>query len=147
MTKRDLHIIDTIIVHYSQTPVGREVSMDEMTGWHKVRGMDDIAYHFLVHLDGGLSIGRPLSVVGAHAYGRNKTSVGICYVGGTVEGGVDTRTEKQKNTLTNLIMSLDLILPNLTSVIGHNDVSDKECPAFNVGNEYNHILNTNQETC
>ena len=44
-------------------------------------------------------------------------------------------------------MSLDLILPNLTSVIGHNDVSDKECPAFNVGNEYNHILNTNQETC
>ena len=145
MTLRELHTIDTIVMHYSQTPIGREVSAKEMTRWHIEREMDDLAYHFLVHLDGGLSIGRQLNVIGAHAYGHNKTSIGICYVGGTTEGGVDTRTEAQKVTLTNLVMSLAFILPNISSVIGHSDVSDKKCPAFNAGDEYNHILTIKQK--
>lgn len=144
MTKRDTSFINSIIYHYSQTPIGREVSVEEIREWHIKRGMADIAYHYLVHLDGTVSIGRDLNFAGAHARGHNLKSIGICYVGGTIKGGVDTRTEAQKMSLINLTMSLITVFPNITSLYGHNDVSQKLCPAFNPSEEYGYML-TNRD--
>ena len=138
--KRDTNFINSIFYHYTQTPKGRKVSKEEVDSWHKDRGMDGIAYHYLIHLDGKVSVGRPLNVSGAHAKGFNLKSIGICYVGGTTKGGVDTRTPEQKIALINLTMSLLTVFPNITSLQGHYEVSDKECPAFNPSEEYSYML-------
>lgn len=140
MTRRDTNFIDEIIVHYTQTPIGREVSVEEVTKWHQQRSMDTIGYHFLIHLDGSISLGRPLNIRGAHCYGRNLKSIGIAYVGGTAEGGQDTRTEAQTCSLNNLIGSLVTVFPNIKKISGHNDYSEKECPGFNVREEFKHFI-------
>ena len=148
MTKRDTNYIKSIIVHYSQTPTDREVSLEEITKWHQSRGMDTVGYHYIVHLDGSMSVGRPLNVTGAHARGYNMSSIGICYIGGTIDGGEDTRTPEQKTAMIELIMSLLTVFPQITKVMGHNDVSDKECPAFDVGAEYGYLLtNKHSNNC
>lgn len=43
--------------------------------------MEDIGYHYLLHHDGVLESGRYESAVGAHAFGRNSDSIGICLMG------------------------------------------------------------------
>ena len=64
--------IDTIIVHCSATPEGRDVSVSEIRKWHKARGWSDIGYHFVITLDGTMNVGRPIEKIGAHAKGYNR---------------------------------------------------------------------------
>jgi len=41
-----------------------------------------VGYHYVVDLQGNVHKGRCITQVGAHVKGHNKTSIGICYVGG-----------------------------------------------------------------
>lgn len=135
--------IDTIIVHCSATPEGRDVKTDTIKSWHvDDNGWSDIGYHYIIELDGKIVEGRPISVQGAHARGHNKTSIGICYVGGTDKQGAakDTRTPQQKQSLEQLITLLTKQNP-IHTIIGHRDVSYKACPSFNAKGEYAKMLN------
>ena len=91
--------VDEIIIHCSDTPEDREVSVEEIRKWHtlpkpKGNGWKDIGYHFVVLLDGTIAIGRPLGEVGAHTLGHNRDTIGVCYVGGR-----EKTTKKPKDTL------------------------------------------------
>ena len=74
-----------------------------------------------------------MEAVGAHAKGYNDKSVAICMI-----GGID-KDKKPENNYTveqwdSLRTSL-LFLNNIYSeakVIGHNEVSKKDCPCFDV---------------
>ena len=70
--------IDTIIVHCSATPAGRDNSAADIRRWHRQRGFSDIGYHFVVRLDGTIEAGRPLELPGAHCRGHNLRSIGVC---------------------------------------------------------------------
>ena len=110
-----------------------------------------VAYHFVVHLDGSIDVGRLLSQIGAHAKGKNLHSVGIMYVGGLDEHGKpkDTRTVQQIHALRALDASLKSMFPN-SEAVGHRDLSVdlngdgviskgewmKVCPSFSVANEF-----------
>ena len=74
--------INDIIIHCTATRRGRNHTVDQVRQWHLARGFDDIGYHYLIYTDGTLHLGRPVEQVGAHAYGHNQHSIGICYVGG-----------------------------------------------------------------
>jgi len=94
--------IDKIIVHCSATPEGREVTVAQITEWHRARGFRTIGYHYLVGLDGSVSRGRPEAEVGAHCTGQNARSIGVCYVGGLDRDTLrpkDTRTPAQRESL------------------------------------------------
>lgn len=125
--------IDKIIIHCSDTPAGRHHTAAEIRGWHVVgNGWSDIGYHFVVGICGELEYGRPLEKSGAHTRGHNTASIGICYIGGK-EG--DTRTDEQKETLTDLIKVLKKLHPEAV-VYGHRDFSSKLCPQFDAKEEY-----------
>lgn len=128
--------IDDIIIHCTATPCGREVSVEEVRRWHKARGFSDIGYHYLIALDGTVSVGRPMERAGAHCKGHNARSVGVCYVGGTDALGkpADTRTPQQKRSLRNLVAELRRRFPE-AAVHGHNDYAAKACPCFRVADE------------
>ena len=62
---------------------------------------------------------------------------GVCYIGGLSQDGKpkDTRTPQQKAALKALIAQLKEEYPEAT-VHGHNEFAAKDCPCFNVKEEF-----------
>ena len=132
--------ISEIIIHCTDTPENKLVTAEEIRAWHRNRGFVDMGYHFIIHQNGNVEKGRPIERAGAHCYNHNAHSIGIAYVGGrNIYGHADTRTLLQKQAMTELIMKLRAAYGNL-EVHGHNFYNHhKECPCFNVEEEYGFI--------
>ena len=150
--------IDKIIVHCTATPEGRHVTVKDVDNWHRAKKWNGIGYHYLIYLDGSIHAGRPESTIGAHCYGYNKHSIGVCYVGGTeknrstsgrlqgknVKKEKDTRTPEQKAALAKILTELHQRYPKAT-LHGHREFANKACPSFDVS-EYQYIFNDNKST-
>lgn len=137
--------IDQIIVHCSATREGQDISVDTIREWHTSppRNWSDIGYHYVIYLDGSIVPGRPEERQGAHCKNHNKTSLGVCYIGGVEEDGVtpkDTRTLAQKSALKALLLELKSVYCDIT-IYGHRDFSSKACPSFDATSEYKWISN------
>jgi N-acetylmuramoyl-L-alanine amidase len=134
--------IDEIIIHASATKKGWwegkgvEAIRDEFRRWHKAKNWSDIGYHFVIGTDGAVAKGREVSVMGAHVKGKNRSSIGICLVGGFggKKDGVfsDNFTPEQDAALLGLIDNLRAGYPTIDRVSGHNEYANKACPCFNV---------------
>ena len=159
--KKSKRRIDEIIIHCTATPEGKQMSIDEIRRGHRQRGFSDIGYHYVVMLDGSVQNGRDVDLIGAHALNHNAHSIGVSYVGGLENSpGVpydklkakDTRNEKQKKALVDLLKVLRLNFPK-ANIIGHRDTSPdkngngliepsewiKMCPCFDAIKEYKDI--------
>lgn len=127
--------ITHIVLHCTATPEGREATVKEIDRWHRQAGFAKIGYHFVIHLDGTVSTGRPIEEAGAHVAGHNATTIGISYVGGVSANDVniakDTRTPAQKAAMERLVKDLKARFP-AAEVLGHRDFPDvkKACPCF-----------------
>ena len=126
--------VNQIIVHCSATKPSMDVGVRVIREWHvDGNGWSDIGYHYVIKRNGTIEDGRDESKSGAHAKGYNKHSIGICLV-----GGIDKDGKSDANfTLAQYMALLTLITAiktrhNISSVIGHRDVSDKDCPCFDV---------------
>ena len=128
--------INSIIIHCSATPEGRDVTSAEINRWHIERGWSGIGYHYVIRLDGTVEKGRDEQKQGAHASRHNANSIGVCYIGGmnaSYTQPKDTRTKEQNAALVKLVFELKAKY-NIKNenIIGHNEVSAKACPSFNV---------------
>jgi len=139
--------ITMCVIHCTATEEGINYVVADIRRWHKHRGFRDIGYHFLIHLDGTIERGRPLSQPGAHAKGYNGNSIGVCYVGGldAESNPKDTRTTAQIYALRAIVSVLRAMYPEI-KVVGHRDLSVdlngdgaitknewmKACPCFDV---------------
>jgi N-acetylmuramoyl-L-alanine amidase len=98
-----------------------------------VRGakMENVGYHYLVSVDGSFEQLLPIEKTSNGVKGFNATSIHICYKGGL--GGVDTRTEPQKETLEMLVKQMKAKFPD-AEIKGHRDFKNvkKYCPSFEV---------------
>lgn len=140
---RDIH---EIIVHCTATPEGRYVDVPMVRQWHKDRGFNDIGYHFLIGLEGEIWTGRPTEKTGAHVKGHNTGTIGIAYVGG-VDSKLqpkDTRTERQKAALLEIIKGQLKRFPAIEKISGHRDYAAKACPSFDATAEYAYLLNKDE---
>ena len=127
--------IDLVVIHCSATYPDMDIGAVEIKEWHLDRGWSDIGYHYVIRRDGSIEDGRPERLAGAHAKGANSNSIGICMVGGKARDG------KQANNFTRaqwaaLGMRLDQLKHRLflsdKDIIGHNEISSKDCPCFDV---------------
>lgn len=139
--------IKYIIIHCSATREGIDYHASDIDKWHKQRGWHCIGYHYVIDLDGTIELGRPCANAGAHCYGYNKHSIGICYIGGLDAKGepADTRTPQQRKALYTLVRELHVSFPD-AQIVGHRDLSPdingdgiiekwewlKQCPCFDV---------------
>ena len=134
--------INKLIIHCSATrECDDSVNASVIDRWHKARGWKGCGYHFIVLIDGTIETGRMIDEVGAHVKGMNKSSIGICYIGGLERDAKtpkDTRTPQQKESLLLLIKTLNKIYPEAT-LHGHNEFSNKACPSFDVQSQYKDI--------
>lgn len=122
-----------IIVHCADTPAGMDIGAAEINQWHIARGWSAIGYAFVIRRSGALELGRDLDndgdveeETGAHAYGFNRGSIGVCLVGG--KGGPNF-TAPQLKMLKWLLSKFDGL-----EVLGHRDLPGvtKACPSFDV---------------
>ena len=146
--------IDWLVVHCTATRENQHITVDEIRKWHTDKGWSDIGYHYVIYLDGTIHEGRPVTRQGAHVKGFNKNSIGITYVGGVDKNLApkDTRTEAQKEALSELICELSELYPD-AKVRGHRDFSKdinnngviepfewiKVCPSFNAYKEFYYV--------
>jgi N-acetylmuramoyl-L-alanine amidase len=132
--------INLIIIHCSATKEGQNFHLKDIDRWHREKGYKKVGYHYVIDLDGTVEKGRDESEIGAHCQGKNKNSIGICYVGGLDINGKpkDTRTKEQKEALWNLLRELLVKYPKAT-IHGHRDFANKACPSFDVSKEYDII--------
>lgn len=128
-----LETISYIVIHCSATKPSNEIGLDNLRDEHLCRGFDDIGYHWVINIDGTIENGRSEKFQGAHCQGYNNRSLGVCYVGGLDNNGLSTNTMTldQEKSLYNLCAKLKIQHPGI-QIIGHNQVSDKACPCFDV---------------
>ena len=127
---------DFIVIHCSATKPAQDIGASEIRKWHvEDNGWSDIGYHQVIRRNGGLELGRPLHVSGAHAKGFNNISVGVCLVGGISDMGDpdDNFTTDQWDTLVDALRFLARLYPT-AGVLGHRDLPEvtKACPSFDV---------------
>ena len=125
---------DYIVVHCSATKPSMDIGSEKIRDWHvNERGWRDIGYHKVIRRNGEIEDGRDSRDSGAHAAGYNSKSVGVCMVGGMAEdnSAENNFTDKQWTTLLDLIKQLKVEYPD-AKIIGHNEISEKECPSFDV---------------
>ena len=121
-----MRAIRRIIVHCAATPNGREFHASDIDRWHRERGWSGIGYHYVIALDGRIEPGRPLDRAGAHCYGYNADSIGICLI------GTDEFTRPQWESLKNLYVQLSNRFPAATWH-GHREFNPhKTCPGFDM---------------
>ena len=130
-----------IIIHCSATFPDMDIGRAEIDQWHKQRGWRGIGYHYVIRRDGTLEVGRDELEVGAHAKGHNGYSIGICMVGGInkLRKPMPNFTAIQWTALLDLIDNLISRYPS-AAVIGHNEISNKACPSFDVQAWLNDVL-------
>jgi hypothetical protein len=129
-----------IIIHCSDSPYG---NTNVIRDWHvNGNGWDDIGYHYTILngmigprfylriCDGSIEAGRPIdgdNIIengekGAHAYGYNSNSIGICLI------GKDKFTPNQLHSLALLINELKKRF-DIEEILGHYEVDPKKtCP-------------------
>ena len=136
-----MRLVKEIIIHCSATREEQQVSVDTIRDWHLAKGWNDIGYHFYIDLDGTINKGRDIDKMGAHCKGHNRNSIGICYCGGVETDGKtpkDTRTQKQKDSLLNVLKTLKAMYPEAV-IYSHNEFANKACPSFDATGEYEDI--------
>lgn len=123
-------VLNTIIVHHSALPLTdgplaiQKLHMEE-------KGFADIGYQFLIDETGKLYEGRAMNVRGAHTFGANYASVGICLIGNFEEiQPTPVQLDVLKATLAALIQQYPLI----TRLAGHRDFNPTLtlCPGANL---------------
>lgn len=142
-----MRTITKIIIHAADTTPTMDIGVEEIRQWHtdpppKGNGWSDIGYNYVIRRDGTLEGGRDLDgdgdfedEVGAHAYGHNSTSLGVCLVGGrSATGGPEANfTFWQYSALWALFQELEIKYPGV-EILGHKDLKGvmKPCPCFDV---------------
>ena len=135
-----MRTINEAILHYSATPEGKPFDVKDIRDWHvNGNGWSDVGYHYVIKLDGTIQEGRPIVKTGAHCKGHNRGSVGICYIGGGITEGKDTRTPEQKDSIDLLLREL-IEKYGILKISGHNQYSSKKCPGFDVPKEYSYLI-------
>lgn len=141
------HALKYLVLHCTDTPEGREVSAADIRHWHTDpvirggRGWKQVGYTDLIHLDG--TVERLVNnnedawvddwEITNGAAGYNSVSRHVVYSGGRSLAGSfkDTRTEAQRIALEHYVKDFHARFPRVR-IIGHNELSAKACPSFDV---------------
>ena len=128
MEDKLIKCVNYIVIHCSDNKFNLKNALD-IHKLHLNFGWDGIGYHKVIQRNGIIEMGRPEYWVGAHVFGYNKDSLGVCLI------GKNKFTKKQ-------FLSLEYVLRNWkkrypkAKILGHYEFNNttKTCPNFNVKN-------------
>lgn len=113
-----------IILHHA---AATSCTVEDIDRWHRNEGYTCIGYHFFIRKNGEIYRGRREDAVGAHAYGGNLDSIGICFEGNFEnENMPKAQLEAGKELITYLKDKY-----KITKIEKHKDVNATLCPGKN----------------
>ena len=112
---------ERIILHHADA---KNCSAEDIHRWHLNNGWAGAGYHFLVRKDGKIYRLRPEDKVGAHAYGSNYNSLGVCFEGDYMEEDMPEVQIKAGQELVAYLKNKYAI----STVQAHRDVCATSCP-------------------
>ena len=105
-----------------------------MEQWHLAKGWEGLGYHYVIHKNGDVWLGRPEHNHGAHTEGKNSNSIGIC-----VSGNFDVTlpTVEQENSLRELMkgLMLEYSIPK-QNIVPHRSFAKKTCYGKRLSNTW-----------
>ena len=124
--------VKKIIIHHTAGSGGE--SVEDIHSYHQRQGWSGIGYHYFIDHSGQVFRGRPDWAVGAHAYGHNSCSLGVCLAGNFCQ------SIPSVGQLRSLIyLAADLCARSwidVDAVFGHGYIPggdrDTECPGSNL---------------
>ena len=126
MPRRDNKATKYVVLHHSE--VSSRHTIKDVHQWHLKKGWAGFGYHYFIDKEGEIYEGRPVASVGAHLYGHNQDSVGICFEG---DFNKEQMSGKQAGAAVMLIALLSLSYDN-AKVVRHADLAkEKYCPGTN----------------
>ena len=119
--------IKYLVVHCSDTPDEEDLCARDIHAMHLGFGWHGVGYHRVIRRSGEVEQGRPDYWIGAHVYGFNEVSLGVCLL------GRQRFTPAQMESLERVLREWKEHYPN-AAICGHCDFdyTDKTCPNFNV---------------
>lgn len=123
----DAKDIKFLIVHCSDTPDQEDIGALEIHKMHLGFGWEGIGYHKIIRRNGKIENGRPEYWIGAHVYGKNTQSLGVCLI------GKNSFSKKQLDSLEKILRNWKKNYKN-TIILGHKDAipTKKTCPNFDI---------------
>ena len=122
-----------IILHHSE--VTSPHTAEDIHRWHLKKGWAGIGYHYFIAKGGEVFEGRPRDTVGAHTYGYNQESIGVCFEG---DFSKENLTKQQESAAVKLLVILGIAYSD-AELRRHSDLSQKKtCPGKNF--PFNHLL-------
>ena len=118
--------VDEIIIHCTASDYPHHDNVESVYEWHVLENRwSAIGYHFLITKDGKIHNTRNIERIGAHCYGRNAHSIGICLTGKT------KFSQEQFNSLKRKVNDLcDAHSIPTDHVYPHSKYANKACPNF-----------------
>ncbi len=119
--------IKYLVVHCADTPDNEDIGCREIHAMHLGFGWHGVGYHRVIRRDGTIEPGRPDCWIGAHVYGFNEQSLGVCLIGRS------EFTDAQMQSLESVLVDWQKQYPQ-ASICGHCDFdyTEKTCPNFDV---------------
>ena len=141
---------EIIVIHHTEKlnpetnePMDDDSSALRVHKWHiEHNGWAGIGYHYLIRKNGMIEQGRLPEMMGAHVYGYNDNSIGICLAGNFNKGvGKPTKSQIQSvKELTSWLCRKYNISPSKQTILGHRDlISETTCPGDNLYCHLNEI--------
>lgn len=121
--------IKRIVIHHTATSAYasfasiRDYHMNEL-GWR------DIGYHYVVDSNGGVRLGRPDWMVGAHVKGKNSDSIGVAVIGNFEDNtflAFGKWSTRQERMLRSIMADLIRRYPD-AEVVTHREIAATLCP-------------------
>jgi N-acetylmuramoyl-L-alanine amidase len=116
--------VEYLVIHHSATKDGKVFDWNAIRNYHiNVNKWKDIGYHFgIENINDSIEIliGRLPMYIGAHIYGLNSISLGVCIIGNYDEEILPD--EKYQKLLGLLEYLIPLYNIKLDKIIGHRDV-------------------------
>lgn len=132
MSKRN--VTKRVVFHNSGVTVRQNIEI--IHNYHKnTRGYAGIGYHFYIRRDGKIYRGRPENYIGAHAYGANSDSIGVCFEGNFDE---EEMTQEQIASGKEIVTYLRNKYSNI-EFTEHRKVCNTSCPGINF--KFDEIVN------
>jgi N-acetylmuramoyl-L-alanine amidase len=119
-----LKTVKYLVIHQTSTTTSQDITMEDITKWHRYRGFKKAGYHWLIRRDGTIEDCRMPREIGAHCKGYNHESIGIAIAGGIDPDGQpeDNFEAIQIDALLQLIPLLKYFYPRAV-VIGHRELT------------------------
>ena len=121
----DANKIQFLVVHCSDTADDDPMTARDIHAMHLGFGWHGVGYHRVINRTGVIEQGRPDYWIGAHVYGHNEISLGVCLIGRT------EFTDLQYDSLESVLREWKAKHP-AAEVVGHRDFeyTDKTCRNF-----------------